>query len=482
MMPEKKPDILFLLIDSLNSRNCFGNEKTSITPNINSLIDNGVYFDQVIACAPTTVPSICSMFTGTYPFNATVLDGNHYKLNTKIQNFVSILEKNDYHVKAMIPDGIKHIGLEKIFHENLDVFNSFSTTYDELGHKIIDSLRADKMKHPWFLYVHLYDLHGSATFYKNKPNDFENTKFGKNQYDRMISALDAWIGKFLQIIDKDNTLVILTADHGSDVGTYDTELEEYHRYWDNTRNKIHQNKSLVNAGVRITSKIPKKLIPFKKKISKKINQEKKDDEEYIIQSEFDKIEKKYPSGYKKRRLKNCVHITTQCFDDRYKIPLIFYGKFVPSDLKIHNQIRNIDIFPTVLELLDIKFTNTNIMATSLLPLIKGKKIDELIAYVDSIGNNMDQRTDNTIGIRYAGLKYFRDRKKPDYNVHLYDLNKDPCEENNICKEYPDIIKKKESVLSKISANNKFQADSIQSLTGKKEEEKVDEILKKLGYK
>ena len=88
-----KHNIIFLLIDSFNSRNCFGNEKTSITPNIDSLISNGVYFDQVITCASTTVPSICSMFTGTYPFDATVLDGNHYKLNTKIQNFVSILGK-----------------------------------------------------------------------------------------------------------------------------------------------------------------------------------------------------------------------------------------------------------------------------------------------------------------------------------------------------------------------------------------------------
>ena len=80
------------------------------------------------------------------------------------------------------------------------------------------------------------------------------------------------------------------------------------------------------------------------------------------------------------------------------------------------------------------------------------------------------------------LKYFRDRKKVSCNVHLYDLNKDPREENNICKEHPDTVKKQEDILSKISANNKFQAESIQSLTDKKEEEKVDEILKKLGYK
>ena len=480
-MPKEKPNILFLLIDSLNSKNCLENDKTSITPNIDSLIKNGVCFDQTISCASTTVPSICSMFTGTYPFNSIVVEETLYKLNTQIQNFIQILERDGYSDSGFIPDVIKHIDLEHIFHSKLETFDSFSTTYDILGEKIVNILERKKMKHPWFLYLHLYDLHGTATFYKNKPDNFQDAKFGKNQYDRMISALDVWIGKFLQHVDMDNTLIILTADHGSDVSTYNLELEKKHNYYIKIRDSAHQNNLAVKTGVKFSSKIPKILIPLKKKISTKIKDTKKNKEEEIIQSEFEKIRGENLSPYEKRRLENCIHVTTQCFDDRYRIPLIFSGKFIPSNLKIHKQVRNIDIFPTILELLDIPFTNPYIESKSLLPLIKGERADDLTAYMDSIGNTVGQRTDNVVGIRTSDFKYFRDRKKTEYNTHLFNLKIDPLEENNLSEKYSDITKKMEKMLLEINPNNDFYPDSVQNSTDKEEEERINEQLRKMGY-
>ena len=44
----KKPNIFFLLIDSFRSDKFYGNAKTSITPNLDSLIKDGVYFTQTI--------------------------------------------------------------------------------------------------------------------------------------------------------------------------------------------------------------------------------------------------------------------------------------------------------------------------------------------------------------------------------------------------------------------------------------------------
>ncbi|EIJ66141.1 hypothetical protein BD31_I2198, partial [Candidatus Nitrosopumilus salaria BD31] len=41
-----KPNILFLVIDSMRSDKCYGKNKTSITPNIDSLIKQGIYFSQ----------------------------------------------------------------------------------------------------------------------------------------------------------------------------------------------------------------------------------------------------------------------------------------------------------------------------------------------------------------------------------------------------------------------------------------------------
>ena len=40
----KKPNIFFLLIDSFRADKFYGKEKTSVTPNLDSLIKEGVYF------------------------------------------------------------------------------------------------------------------------------------------------------------------------------------------------------------------------------------------------------------------------------------------------------------------------------------------------------------------------------------------------------------------------------------------------------
>ena len=57
-----KPNILFLLIDSLRADKCFGDKKTSITPNLDSLIKNGTYFSQTICSAPVKIQAISKNF------------------------------------------------------------------------------------------------------------------------------------------------------------------------------------------------------------------------------------------------------------------------------------------------------------------------------------------------------------------------------------------------------------------------------------
>jgi len=39
-----RPNIIFFLIDGLRADQCFGNDKTSFTPNIDSLRKKGTYF------------------------------------------------------------------------------------------------------------------------------------------------------------------------------------------------------------------------------------------------------------------------------------------------------------------------------------------------------------------------------------------------------------------------------------------------------
>ena len=83
-----KPNILFILIDGLRSDRCYGKHKTSITPNIDSLITNGVYFEQAICSAPVTSPSMSSILTGLYPFESVILDNGIFMMNLEKENYV----------------------------------------------------------------------------------------------------------------------------------------------------------------------------------------------------------------------------------------------------------------------------------------------------------------------------------------------------------------------------------------------------------
>ena len=75
-----KPNIFFILADSMRGDRCFGKNKTSNTPNIDSLISKGVYFEQTISSSDYTITGYGSIFTGLFPINAGISGMNYHKI------------------------------------------------------------------------------------------------------------------------------------------------------------------------------------------------------------------------------------------------------------------------------------------------------------------------------------------------------------------------------------------------------------------
>ena len=67
-----KPNILFLLVDSLRSDKTYGFKKKSQIPNLDNLIKSGQYFSQAISASDGTYVSLGSIFTAQHPFNHNV--------------------------------------------------------------------------------------------------------------------------------------------------------------------------------------------------------------------------------------------------------------------------------------------------------------------------------------------------------------------------------------------------------------------------
>ena len=81
-------------------------------------------------------------------------------------------------------------------------------------------------------------------------------KFGLTEYEKMISAIDNWLGKLFDQINLEETFTIVTADHGEYVPFLETE-----------DGRINIEPSITEKTLwKLGNKIPKDLLPLKRKM------------------------------------------------------------------------------------------------------------------------------------------------------------------------------------------------------------------------
>ena len=115
-----------------------------------------------------------------------------------------------------------------------------------------------------------------------------------------------------------------------------------------------------------------------------------------------------------------------------------------QSFEIKQQIRTIDIMPTILEQLKISINDnfSNIDGVSLIPLIHNHTVEEKYAFSET-GNPLDSneppKLPNTKSIRTSDWKLIY--KTFDDSKELYNLKNDPNELTNLFGQYPEIEKK-----------------------------------------
>ncbi len=450
-----KPNILFIILDSLRADKFFGNKKTSVTPNLDLLIKQSTYFEKTISTADSTLLAITSIFTSLYPFKTGIRSDRFNKLDKNIVTYFKILKDSGYHLYTHQPTVTKTIGLMPEF-ENSDSTYDYHFDLDSgLGEKILQTLK-NITKEPWFYYIHANDLH----FPINPPSNFHDDKFGESNYEKMVSSIDGWIGKIMAEVNLENTIVILTADHGVFIQSVMTDMGII---------SFEPDAEKQLRTTRIAKKIPGFLNPVKKKIFTKMEEMKKGEK-------IAKIEKMNLKPHQKRALLwQRGDVDKVLLDENVHVPLLIMGLSTPKNKIISQQVRHVDIFPTIAEIIGVDF-KIDTDGVSVLPLIKGESMKEVPAYMESTPF-IQKKANEVIGIRTSDFKYFRDREDSKKRIHLFDLKNDPLEENNIAKKEVNTVLEMEGILS-----NLIQNKSKDSTEFSEEETKlIEEELKKLGY-
>ena len=122
---------------------------------------------------------------------------------------------------------------------------------------------------------------------------------------------------------------------------------------------------------------------------------------------------------------------------------------------------------------------------SLKPLINGESLVEIPAYIETgkawmkeLNAPIPKTQGKIIGIRTSEYKYWRSRDDPKENVVLFDLKKDPEENQNIANENLTIVNDFESKLqSFLTDSNNDDFTHVSDNEGKM----IEEELRKMGY-
>ena len=448
-----RPNILFLILDSLRSDRFISKLENEPNSNFSKLKKDGVLFSTTISSANATILSWSSLFTSKFPFKTGIRSTRFNKLDSKITTSFYILKKNGYSIFGYLPKLSETVGLFPEFENSDYLYDFYGGLTNGLAEKSIKKINSN-LSEPWFFLLHAMDLHQPITVSKN----FDDTKYGDTSYDRKLSEIDHYVGKIIQEIDMKNTIFVITSDHGDYIKSVKTL---------NTKLNFDQNAKNEMLISKFSKFIPTFLNPLKDKIFLKLEKQKNKQKSKIL----DNLNLR---EYEKRALLSGKADKDHfLFDELIKVPFLLCGINIPKNISIKQQIRSIDIFPTLFDFLQIE-SKSDTDGVNLKPLIDGMNFPENPAYIES-NPLVLQKSNDVIGIRTSDYKYFRDKNNPKKRIHLFDLRNDSFEENNLSLNQ-NLVDKYEKILNSLIEN--FSDDVDENIH---QSDEIEKELRKLGY-
>src|ERR1035437_3704142 len=155
------------------------------------------------------------------------------------------------------------------------------------------------------------------------------------------------------------------------------------------------------------------------------------------------------------------------YDSTLRIAFLLGGPGVPARLRVKAQVRTIDLFPTLLELMGGKAPG-GVQGTSLAPTFTGKPVASG-SYLETLYPKINLGWAELRGIRTNLWKYIQ-APKPE----LYDLVKDPGETTNVIGDHA-------AEVQQLKAHLKAAAGGVEKVQTTMVDQRTMAQLKSLGY-
>ncbi len=227
-----RPNVLIITIDTLRADHLgsYG-YKPARTPVLDSLATEGVRCSDAISTAPITMPAHTTIFTGLFPPAHGVRDNGAYALGEDAVTLAERLHDAGYTTHAFVS--------ALVLNRRYNLNQGFETYDDDLWAEDDPKLfmirerqapkTTDRFLHwfegwnakrdkPFFTWIHYFDPHQP---YRASAQD---NALSPTPYDAEIAGVDRQIGRIIDTLKRqgllDNTLLIVTADHGESLGEH----------------------------------------------------------------------------------------------------------------------------------------------------------------------------------------------------------------------------------------------------------------------
>lgn len=253
--PPKRPNIILICIDATRAdRLGRFDGSAAVTPHLDELAAEAVVFDQAIAAASWTKPSVPSLLTGLYPSQHGVFDTGSAGVDVlpaEVETMAEILSGAGYDTSAFV----ENVNLQKRY-SHLD--QGFAVYEEDVGDaaavvdRFLDWLE-ERETGPFFTYLHILDPHLPYTPTTPLPGqdlsdndrlrsvewDMRGSRWGllreavkrghvtvsveelaalQRMYDSEIHAVDGTLGRLFELLRTrglfEDSLIVVTADHG----------------------------------------------------------------------------------------------------------------------------------------------------------------------------------------------------------------------------------------------------------------------------
>ncbi|TDE23232.1 DUF3413 domain-containing protein [Vibrio owensii] len=236
----KQPNVLFILVDAWR----YSDATPEIMPNVSKFSEKTVNFSQHMSGGNSTQAGIFSLF---YSLPATYWDS--FYASQKSPVFMDTLQNQGYRMgifgsAPLTSPPLSRTVFKKVKDLTLKQTGETQIKRDQqITDEFIQFQKQDSDK-PYFSFLFYDSAHGTSfpepEFAKFKPywervdhillnNDFDASLY-HNRYKNSLYFIDSLIAKVLKNVDLDNTIVVITSDHGEEFNDHKMN------YWGHTGN------------------------------------------------------------------------------------------------------------------------------------------------------------------------------------------------------------------------------------------------------